>query len=566
MKSRIIGGAIWLVVGLGLIGAWFYRPAQANQTACVTRMPQPGGFLVEGVVGRPQSLNPLLDQNNLVDRELNNLLFDGLTQVDARGRIVPALAETWQVSGDAKTLTFTLRANLTWHDGEPVTTEDVAFTYSRLQDISFTGLPHLRSLWQSITITPVSEQQIAFALPAPYAPFLEATTVGILPAHLLAETAVPLEQNDAFNQNPVGTGPFMMATEQAWDAGRLFLVPNPAYWQQGTILTGIEFRFFPDETTLYEAYRAGEIHTINTVSAVAIPAMAVLPGIRLITSPASAYTQLLFNLNVENTSAVGDIKVRQALALSLNRAVLIDQVLNGQGLALEGPFPSTSPAYNAAVMAPLPVDVIAAANLLNEAGWTLPDGATVRQRIVDETTRPLELNLLVLRDALLPALAANMALQWAELGVTVNLTTVEVTAFYEALNNGAFDMALVDVMPTVDPDLYDFWSQEAIVRGQNYGGWNNRRASEAMEQARQLWAWEERQPLYNTFLSAYANELPALTLYQHVTTYGIRETVFQAGTGWIEQADIGVLRAPRGRYHTLAHWFVTYTETECTAS
>lgn len=565
MKSRIIGGAVWLVVGLGLIGAWFYRPAQANQTACVTRMPQPGGFLVEGMVGRPQSLNPLLDQNNLVDRELNNLLFDGLTQVDARGRIVPALAETWQVSGDAKTITFTLRTDLTWHDGEPVTTEDVAFTYSRLQDTSFTGLPHLRSLWQSITITPVSEQQIAFTLPAPYAPFLEATTVGILPAHLLAETAVPLEQNDVFNQNPVGTGPFMMATEQAWDAGRLFLVPNPAYWQQGTILTGIEFRFFPDETTLYEAYRAGEIYTINTVSAVALPAMAVLPGIRLITSPASAYTQLLFNLNAENTSAVGDIKVRQALALSLDRAVLIDQVLNGQGLALEGPFPSTSPAYNAAVSSPLPVDVIAAANLLNEAGWTLSDGTTVRQRTVDETTRPLELNLLVLRDTLLPALAANMALQWAELGVTVNLTTVEVTAFYETLNNGAFDMALVDVMPTVDPDLYDFWSQEAIVRGQNYGGWNNRRASEAMEQARQLWAWEERQPLYTTFLSAYANELPALTLYQHVTTYGIRETVFQAGTGWIEQADIGVLWAPRGRYHTLAHWFVTYTETECTA-
>src|SRR5690606_14697573 len=123
------------------IGAWFYRPAQANQTVCVTLMPQPGGFLVEGMVGRPQSLNPLLDQNNLVDRQLTNLLFDGLTQVDGRGRIIPALAETWQISGDAKTITFTLRANLTWHDGEPVTTEDVAFTYGRLQDEAFTGLP-----------------------------------------------------------------------------------------------------------------------------------------------------------------------------------------------------------------------------------------------------------------------------------------------------------------------------------------------------------------------------------------------------------------------------------------
>lgn len=560
----MIGGAIWLVVVLGLVGAWFYRPAQANQTVCVTRMPQPGGFLVEGMVGRPQTLNPLLDQNNPVDRELNNLLFDGLTQVDGRGRVVPALAETWQVSSDARTITFTLRANLTWHDGEPVTTDDVAFTYGRLQDENFTGLPHLRALWQSVTITPLSAQQIAFTLPAPYAPFLEATTIGILPAHLLADASLPLEQDDAFNRNPVGTGPFMMASEQVWDEGRLFLVPNPAHWQQGTLLTGIELRFFPDEAALYEAYQAGEIHAINTVSTVALPAMAELPGVRLVTSPASQYTQVLFNLNEANGSAVGDMKVRQALALSLDRASLVDGVLNGQGLPLEGPFPSTSPAYNPAIMAPLPVDAAAAANLLNEAGWTLPDGATVRQRTVDEATISLELNLLVLRDGLLPALAANIALQWAELGVTINLNSVEVTEFYDTLNSGAFDMALVDVMPTVDPDLYDFWSQEAIVRGQNYGGWNNRRASEAMEQARQLWTWEERQPLYNTFLTAYANELPALTLYQHVTTYGISETVFQAGTGWIEQADIGVLRAPRGRYHTLAHWFIDYTELPCT--
>ena len=113
MKIRSTWGAVGLVLVMGLLAVWFYRPAQATQTVCVTRMPEPGGFLVEGIVGRPQTLNPLLDQNNVVDRELTNLLFDGLTQVDSRGRIVPALAENWQVSGDAKTITFTLRANLT---------------------------------------------------------------------------------------------------------------------------------------------------------------------------------------------------------------------------------------------------------------------------------------------------------------------------------------------------------------------------------------------------------------------------------------------------------------------
>ncbi|MBP8001996.1 MAG: peptide ABC transporter substrate-binding protein [Chloroflexi bacterium] len=564
MKLRKLGGVVGLGLVMGLMGVLFYRPAQATQTVCVTRMPEPGGFLVEGVVGRPQTLNPLLDQNNVVDRELTNLLFDGLTQMDSRGRIVPALAENWQISGDAKTVTFTLRANLTWHDGQPVTSQDVAFTYGLLQGETFTGLPQFRSLWQSITITPIDDRQIVFGLSAPYSPFLEATTVGLLPAHILAASDVPLEQNSTFNQNPIGTGLFMMIADQDWaNSGRLFLAPNPAYWQQGTILSGLEFRFFPDEATLYEAFRQGEIHAVNSISTIALPTMATLPGMRLITSPAPRYTQMLFNLNESNSSAINDIKVRQAMALSLDRRALLDRVLNGQGVLLEGPFPSTSPAYNPALMTPIPLDVVAAANLLNEAGWALPDGATIRQKTVEETTTSLELNLLVLREGLLPALAANMALQWAELGITVNLTTLDITEFYEALNNRAFDMALANVAPTVDPDLYDFWSQEAILKGQNYGGWNNRRASEAMEQARQLWTWEERKPLYDTFLGAYANELPALTIYQQVMTYGISETVFQAGTGWVDRADIGVLRQPRGRYQTLAHWFVAFTEVEC---
>ena len=203
MKLRKLGGVVGLGLVMGLMGVLFYRPAQATQTVCVTRMPEPGGFLVEGVVGRPQTLNPLLDQNNVVDRELTNLLFDGLTQMDSRGRIVPALAENWQISGDAKTVTFTLRANLTWHDGQPVTSQDVAFTYGLLQGETFTGLPQFRSLWQSITITPIDDRQIVFGLSAPYSPFLEATTVGLLPAHILAASDVPLEQNSTDRKSVV---------------------------------------------------------------------------------------------------------------------------------------------------------------------------------------------------------------------------------------------------------------------------------------------------------------------------------------------------------------------------
>ncbi|MCA9934397.1 MAG: hypothetical protein KC415_10760, partial [Anaerolineales bacterium] len=116
-----------------------------------------------------------------------------------------------------------------------------------------------------------------------------------------------------------------------------------------------------------------------------------------------------------------------------------------------------------------------------------------------------------------------------------------------------FDVALLEVRPSGDPDLYDFWSQEAIVRGQNYGGWNNRRASEALESARQIWPQVERTPYYDNFLRYFDDSLPALTLYQHVNTYGLSTAV--------NNVEIGRIDAPRDRYETLANWFLGYQDT-----
>ncbi|MBP6788281.1 MAG: hypothetical protein KA170_11880, partial [Candidatus Promineofilum sp.] len=108
------------------------------------------------------------------------------------------------------------------------------------------------------------------------------------------------------------------------------------------------------------------------------------------------------------------------------------------------------------------------------------------------------------------------------------------------------------------PDLYDFWSQEAIVRGHNYGGWNNRRASEALEAARQLLSPGERSVYYEAFLRQFDADLPALTLYQHVTSYALSDQV--------QQAEIGRLGRPRDRFATLPAWFLTFREVTVSCS
>jgi peptide/nickel transport system substrate-binding protein len=150
-------------------------------------------------------------------------------------------------------------------------------------------------------------------------------------------------------------------------------------------------------------------------------------------------------------------------------------------------------------------------------------------------------------------LAQEVAAQWGDLGVEVMVeTAVSITDLREKLAAREFDVALVDITPSIDPDLYDFWSQEAIIRGQNYGGWNNRRASEALEAGRQVWGVGERRPYYNTFLTIYTDQVPAITLYQHVYTYALSSEV--------NQADIGPIYTPRDRYSSFANWFLNYQD------
>jgi len=539
------------VVCLGLVFSLLSYQAQ-SEGLCTTRVPAPGGTMTEGVVGAPRYLNPLLSDDNPVDRELTSLLFDGLLQYDETGQLAPALAEEWVVSEDGLTVRFTLREDVRWHDGEPFTAEDVVFTYGLLQNDAFPAPPEVRALWQPITITTPAPNQVSFTLPEPYSPFLDATTRGILPAHILSGVSPASLPEHDFNAQPVGTGPFMVAAGENWRrTGRLRLVPNPDFWRQGVQLDSLAFRFYPDMAQLMDAYQAGEVQAINNVPAWAVPEVLAMDGTRLFTAPQPRYTQLLFNL--EGHQALATAEVRQALAYGLDRDTLIALAIAGQGLPLDGPYVPASWAYNPGALSLYAYNPISATTLLEGAGWLLPEGGGETRQLAGEAgTDTLNLRLLLPDEPQQRAVAAQLAAQWAEIGVSVQLSPQQGESYEAALAASDFDLALVDVIAQGDPDLYSFWSQEALVRGQNYGRWNSRRASEALEHARQLWDVAERKPYYDAFLGLYSQAVPALTLYQHVTNYAVSEAV--------NELEIGRIDYPRERYESLANWFLLYRD------
>lgn len=550
LRWQILLAVTGFALVLSLLSLTLAVPGRLGSSLCQVQVPAAGGVFAEGFVGAPRYLNPLLSDSNPVDREIAALLFDGLTRYDASGQLVPDLG-SWVVDEDGKTVRFTLFEGKQWHDGEPVTAVDVVFTYSLMQDEAFTGLPGLKTLWQSVTITQVDAMTVAFRLTEPYAPFLEATTRGILPAHLLqGVTAVSLPTHP-FNVAPVGTGPLRVDGNVSWrENGRLRLLPSPTVWPQGIQIDAVEYRFYPDEATLLADFAAGKLQAINHLPDEALSEMAALPEARLFTDREQRYTTLLFNLTNSAQADVDRVEVRRALALGLDRDLLVDRVLAGQGIVFDGPYLPSSWAYQPdLVTAHRGGEGETAVSLLEAQGWVLPEGGGTRQK----EGNPLALRLLLLDTGRQRQLAAEIARQWTVLGVAVDLLVVpDLALLRAALAERGFDVALFDVAPPADPDLYDFWSQEAVVRGQNYAGWNNRRASESLESARQIWNVGDRRPFYDTFLRLYDDDLPALTLYQHVHTYAARSEV--------ENLDIGQIRSPRDRYRTLADWSMLYRD------
>lgn len=547
LRWQLLLAATGFILGLGLLS---YQVQSA--ALCSVTVPASGGYLSAGMVGRPVALNPLLADAYPVDRQLIDLVFDGLIRFDETGQPQPALAESWTISEDGLTLRFTLRDGLTWHDGEPVTAEDVAFTYGLMQQPDFPGPASLITLWQSVGITVIDPRTIEFTLSQPYSPFLEATERGILPEHLLGGTSPAQLATTSFNRTPIGTGPFAVNGTQNWEqSGILRLVPNPAAWREGTQLTGIELRFFADEQSLLAAYQTGDVQLVTDMAPVMLPEYAAEDDVRLFTSPTRQMTSLLFNLDnsLRPASPATDVNVRKAIALALDRRALVDETLNGQGIVFDGPYLPDSWAFDDTQLTPYPPSLEQAAVLLDEAGWAAAEGQPFRGR----DGRQLVLTLLAYDTATHRALAERLTQQLAEIGIGVNLQLVpEWTQFRELLTARQFDMALTEISPAHDPDLYDFWSQEAILRGQNYGGWNNRRASEALEAGRQLTGLADREVFYDTFLRQFDADLPALTLYQHINTVGLSSA--------IQGAEIGRVNTPRDLLQGFASWFYRYRD------
>jgi peptide/nickel transport system substrate-binding protein len=547
-----------VVIALAAIGMILISQKPAALLPGVAPAPvQPveGGVYSEGLVGEPGRLNPVLDYYNPADRAVDRLIYSGLIRFDDRGQPYGDLAETWGISQDGKTYNFSIRPNAVWHDGQPVTSADVQFTIELLRNAN-TPIPQdVREFWDQVQILALDEKTIQFILPEPFAPFLDYLTFGILPQHIWQDTAPEALSDSPLNLTPVGSGPFKFArlVQEDEQIKGVELNAFADYFGKKPFIDQFLFNYYPDHAQVMAAYEQGDVLGVGQIPKSSLPTALKEANLSMYTGRQPRLGLVYMNLAKAELPFFQDANLRRALLMGINRQRIIDQILGSQAVMADGPIMPGVWAYYDGIER-VEYDPDKALSAIKKAGYTIPaEGGDVRAKDGVQ----LAFEMVYPDQEVYAKIAQSIQEDWARLGVKVDLKAVP----YEELLNtylepGAYQAALVDLNlgHTPDPDPYPFWHQSQINDGQNYAQWDDRQASEYLEQARVEVDQAERVKRYGNFQVRFTNQMPALPLYYLVQSYGIDRGV--------QGVRVGPLFDPSDRFNNVVEWYLATKQGE----
>lgn len=557
-----------VVVALAAIAVLLFSQQSTLLPITPEVKPSTGGVYSEALVGSFNRLNPVLDYTNSADQDVDRLIFSSLLRFDDRGLPVNDLIESMGISQNGQNYNISLRENAVWHDGQPVTSEDVVFTVELLRSEDLPVPEDTRALWQNVEAEALDENTLQFRLPEPYAPFLDYLTFGILPKHLLGDLS-PAEIIDSqFNLQPVGSGPYRF-DQFLFEDDQIIGVSLTAfedYYNDPAFIEQFTFKYYPDPEAALSAYQSGDILGISQITNDILPQALQEPNLNMHSGQVPLLSIIFLNLDNPQVPYFQDVNIRRALLMGIDRQRIINQLKDGQTTLAHGPiFPGSWAYYDG--IEKIEYDPDAAIQILRAAGYAIPAaGSSVR---TNEEGQSLSFELVYPSGAKYEQLAEAIASDWQRLGVEANLQAVDsddLVATY--LDPREYDAALVDINLTSspDPDPYPFWDQAQITGGQNYSKWNDRQASEFLEEARVELDRTERTRLYNNFQVRFASELPALPLFYPIYNYGIDQR--------INGVAMGSLYEVSDRFANVTKWFLiaersletAATQVETTAS
>lgn len=522
--------ALFIISGFGLL--------LKVSNSFLIEVPERGGSITEGIIGTPRFINPLLAISD-ADKDLTSLVYSGLLKATPEGDLVPDLAKEWRISEDGLSYTFILKDGITFHDGTPVTTEDVEFTIQKALDPLLKS-PR-RSNWEGVLVQKTNEKEITFSLRQPYAPFIENLTLGILPKHIWKNAT---SDEFAFSENNVsatGSGPYTIDEIKKSSAGLpvYFELQSFSNYALGKpFIDTFIIRVYQNEDELVENWQEGFVESISGISAERVASFD-LDKFNLYNASLPRAFGAFFNQNQANIFLHKE--VREALDMAVDKEEIIRSTLLGYGTAIESPLPIFAGGEDA--------DTIPhkeeAETLLQKNGWVLnADGVREKKKEV------LSFSISTSNAPELKKTAELLQGYWKELGVKVDIKIFETGDLNQnIIRPRKYDVLLFGIVVGRDADLYPFWhSSQRNDPGLNIALYANIATDKILEQVRETTDESKRTELYTSFESEIKKDTPAVFLYSPDFMYIMPKRV--------HDVSLGHIMTPGERFLNIHKWFI----------
>jgi peptide/nickel transport system substrate-binding protein len=531
-------------------------------TACQSGMPElpiartgpvPGGQVAEAVAGTPGPLNPLFEQGDN-EREIDSLIYQGLTTINPKQQVVGLLAKTWTISQDGLTYTFTLRGGVKWADGVAFNADDVMFTFATLQSPDY--MDPTQQLWKDVAVDKVGQLQVKFTLKAPSAAFPLALRQGILPKHLFQGVKVAdMTRSPRSGARAVGTGPFQVASISS-DRHVVTLQRNP-YANPRPYLDRFVFRSYPTQADAMDAVSRGEVDTFGDLQPQGAAALAKRPDLNLLQISTFNFVAVFFNLTQDLAVFFDPAAVRQALTQAIDRKRIVRDVLDGHADPASGPIPPTDWAYSRQVAEKYPYNPAQAVKTLQAAGWTM----NLQTGVVEKGGRAFQVHLATTDAYPYKQVAQSVRDQLRLIGVQVVIDPVPATVLVSKYLIGKqFQLALANFDIGSDPDQSQLWHSGAASDSLNFTT-SDRLPKQAlidkdledgigrMDNGVVKTDEASRRAAYADFQDLMADAAPAVFLFEPHYTYVVSKRVRGVHTNPVIE--------PIDRFQYVTDWFAT---------
>lgn len=501
-------------------------------------IPAYGGTLTEGVLGTtPRFINPILSlPDATVEKDLIELVYSGLMRVGKGGALSPDMAKSYTISENKKEYVFILKDGLEWSDGEPITADDVIFTIKIIQDPAIRSPK--KSAWEGVSAEKIDAKTVKFVLEQPYAPFLENTTVGILPAHIWSGLEPEQFIYSSYNARPVGSGPFKIADIKQNRSGipeSYTLVPFERFAMGKPYLDGILFKFYPNYEKLTGGYKTDEFSSVAALSPeTAEEIKKEKKDIQIVSVPLPRIFSVFFNQNQQEVFV--NKSVRKALDLAADKDRIIKNVFFGYATKIDGPLPPKSMSSKNGIVAETSEEgeesinarLEEAKSILTKDGWSFDKNAGVMKKTSKKKpVETLEFSLSISSNPEMKKVAEILKENWGKLGAKVTVKTYEEGDFLQAvIRPRKYDALLSGEIIGRDPDLYAYWhSSQRLDPGLNMSLYANVSADKILEKVREESDSEKRLALYREFLKEIRADVPAVFLYSPNFIYIVPENI-----------------------------------------